>query len=240
MTEPALSGPRLLVVNADDFGLSAGVNAGILQAARHGIVTSASLMVRAPAAAEAARAVQPRTGLSVGLHLDLAEWMHDGSQWLPLYQVVDTDDAEQVSDEIDRQLASFYRLVGRAPTHIDSHQHVHRVEPVRSLVSALGARLGVPVRGATPGIEYRGDFYGQTGRGEPYREAITVEALCAVIRTLPPGFTELGCHPGYSDGLVSVYALEREAEARVLCEPAVLDEVRGADVKLVSMAAVAC
>ena len=228
-------GERLLVVNADDLGLTEGVTDGILHCARHGIVTSASLMVRAPGAEHAGRAVQALPGLSVGLHLDLAEWAHDGVEWRPLYEVVDTADADAVAAEIALQLDRFTRLVGRPPTHLDSHQHVHRSAPVQDLLVAAGARLGVPVRSCTGGIAYRGDFYGQTGKGEPYRTAITVDALCEVIAGLPPGTTELGCHPGFSDHLDSVYALERDVEARVLCAPEVLQAVRTAGVRLVAM-----
>jgi hypothetical protein len=72
----------------------------------------------------------------------------------------------------------------------------------------------VPVRGEPGAPAYRGDFYGQSGKGEPYRSAISVRALCEVITSLPPGVTELGCHPGFSDDLESVYALEREVETR--------------------------
>ena len=234
MTAP---GERLLVVNADDLGLSVGVNAGILHAARYGIVTSASLMVRGAAAAEAARSVRALPGLSVGLHLDLAEWVHDGQQWQPLYEVVDPDEAGAVAAELGRQLDRFVALVGRTPTHLDSHQHVHRSEPVRSLVLAAGARLGVPVRGEDPTLAYRGDFYGQTGKGEPYRQALTAAALIAVLESVPVGRTELGCHPGFSDDLESSYALEREVEVRVLCDPAVLAAVGRAGLRLVPMPA---
>ena len=226
---------RLLVVNADDLGLSIGVNTGILYAARHGIVTSASLMVRGPAAVEAARAVRARPGLSVGLHLDLAEWEHDGQQWRPRYQVVDTDDAAAVAVELGRQLDRFVALTGRAPTHLDSHQHVHRSEPVAALVTAAGVRLGVPVRGVSPQLSYRGDFYGQTGKGEPYRNALSVAALTAVLESLPAGLTELGCHPGFSEDLDSSYALEREVEVRVLCDPAIAATVSRAGIQLAPM-----
>jgi predicted glycoside hydrolase/deacetylase ChbG (UPF0249 family) len=230
-----VDGSRRLVVNADDLGLSDGVNAGILQAARHGIVTSASLMVRMPAAVAAACAARALPGLSVGLHLDLAEWVHDGEQWQPLYQVVDTGDADAVAEEVTRQLHRFDQLVGRPPSHLDSHQHVHRSEPVHGLLVAAGRRLGVHLRSQPGAPAYRGDFYGQTGKGEPYRSAISVRALCDLIATLPPGLTELGCHPGYSDDLESVYALEREVEARVLCAPEVLGAVRAAGVRLTAM-----
>jgi predicted glycoside hydrolase/deacetylase ChbG (UPF0249 family) len=226
---------RRLVVNADDLGLSDGVNAGILHAARHGIVTSASLMVRMPAAVAAACTARALPGLSIGLHLDLAEWVHDGQQWRPLYQVVDTDDADAVSAELVNQLQRFAHLVGRPPTHLDSHQHVHRTEPVHALLCAAAQRLGVHVRGEPGAPAYRGDFYGQTGKGEPYRSAITVQALCDVIAGLPVGLTELGCHPGFSDDLESVYALEREVETRVLCAPEVLAAVGAAGVRLTAM-----
>ena len=226
---------RRLVVNADDLGLTRGVTDGILHCARHGIVTSASLMVRAEGAEHAGRAVQALPGLSVGLHLDLAEWVHDGERWRPLYEVVDTGDAQAVEAELSRQLERFVRLVGRPPTHLDSHQHVHRSAPVQDLLLAAGTRLGVPVRSCSDTVAYRGDFYGQTGKGEPYRSAISVQALCAVVAGLPPGTTELGCHPGFSDHLESVYALERDVEARVLCAPEVLEAVRAAEVRLVPM-----
>jgi len=62
--------PRRLIVNADDFGLRAGVNRGIIEAHKNGIVTSASLMVNRPYAAEAADYARGHPKLSVGLHFD--------------------------------------------------------------------------------------------------------------------------------------------------------------------------
>src|SRR5438105_15542053 len=121
---------RYLVVNADDFGLSNGVNRGIIQAAQQGIVTSASLMVRQPAAAAAAAYARESTRLSVGLHVDLGEWIYRNGEWVHLYFVVPTDDAAAVRAEVAGQLADFNRLTGTDPTHLDSHQHVHREEPV--------------------------------------------------------------------------------------------------------------
>src|SRR5438876_8302919 len=117
---------RYLIVNADDFGLSAGVNRGILEAHRCGIVTSASLMVRWPAAVETAAIARDCPGMSVGLHLDLGEWAFRGGGWEQLYYVVDTEDSAAVSREMRQQLDRFWELTGNCPTHLDSHQHVHR------------------------------------------------------------------------------------------------------------------
>ena len=77
---------RFLIVNADDFGLSEGVNRGIIEAHEHGIVTSASLMVLKPSAASAAAYSREHPRLSLGLHLDLGEWAYDGEAWVPVYR----------------------------------------------------------------------------------------------------------------------------------------------------------
>src|SRR6476646_3057882 len=107
-----MEAPRYLIVNADDFGQSPGVNRGIVEAHEKGIVTSASLMVRWPAAAEAAAYARARAGLGLGLHVELGEWAYRGGTWTLLYQVVPADDGAAVSAEVARQLESFYRLIG--------------------------------------------------------------------------------------------------------------------------------
>ena len=210
---------RYLIVNADDFGLSAGVNRGIIRAHEEGILTSASLMARYPAAAEAAHYALQHPRLSVGLHLDLAEWVYRNDEWVARYEVVPPDDERAVADEVTRQLEAFRRLRGRDPSHIDSHQHVHRNEPARSVVSQVAERLSVPLRSVSPHIQYCGDFYGQTGEGYPYPEGISLEGLLKTIEHLPAGVTELGCHPGEDDQLDSVYRMERMQEVKVLCDP---------------------
>jgi predicted glycoside hydrolase/deacetylase ChbG (UPF0249 family) len=228
---------RQLIVNADDLGASAGVNRGIARACDDGIVTSASLMVAGSAAGEVAAWSGARPQVSIGLHLDLAEWEYRDGDWHSRYVRADTADHEQVRDEIDRQLGAFLRLLGRLPTHLDSHQHVHREQPVGSALAAIGARIGCDVRGAADrpspaGVDYRGDFYGQTGKGEPYWSALTLDALLGVVDGLPDGVTELGCHPGFVDDLDSTYRLEREMETRVLCEPALRARLEASGVLL--------
>src|SRR3954454_6238462 len=82
---------KWVVVNADDLGLSAGVNRGIFEAHERGIVTSASLMVRWAGAREGAAYAKANPRLGVGLHLDFAEWAIRDDQWVRLYQVVNLD-----------------------------------------------------------------------------------------------------------------------------------------------------
>jgi predicted glycoside hydrolase/deacetylase ChbG (UPF0249 family) len=211
-----------LIVNADDFGQSPEINAGVIEAYENGIVTSASLMVRWPAAVEAADYGATHPGLSLGLHLDLSEWAYQDEQWVPLYEVIPETDEAGVREEIDRQLGRFHELVGRSPTHIDSHQHVHRSQPVAGLLARLGSFLGVPVRDMTPGITYSGTFYGQDARGYSVPEAVSVDSLVSIVAGLPTGITELGCHPGGAVGSgATMYGPERAVEVASLCDPRV-------------------
>src|SRR5262245_61686098 len=111
-----MPGRRYLIVNADDFGQSVGVNRGIVTAHERGIVTSASLMVRWPAASEDATYGQQDARLSVGLHGDLGEWACQEGVWSAVYEVTPTKDAAAVRTEVARQLTEFCRLLGRPPT----------------------------------------------------------------------------------------------------------------------------
>jgi chitin disaccharide deacetylase len=223
---------RILVVNADDFGLSSGVNLGVARAHDEGIVTSASAMVRRDAVEEAAALARERPDLSVGLHLDLSEWVYRDGEWVALYEVLAADDPEAVEAEVAAQLARFVSLFGKDPTHVDSHQHRHLDDPIKSAVVETGRRLGVPVRDCTPEVAYRGDFYGQTGRGDPLPEAISVDALLRLLTSLPDGVTELGCHPAAEPESDSTYAAERVEELRVLCDPRVRAAVGAEGIEL--------
>jgi predicted glycoside hydrolase/deacetylase ChbG (UPF0249 family) len=212
---------RCLIVNADDFGQSACVNRGVIVAHECGIVTSASLMVRWPAAAEAAACARACPDLSVGLHLDLGEWTCCQGEWSPLYEVVPLDDAGAVAREVERQVGAFRDLVGRAPTHLDSHQHVHLQEPVLQIARSWAGELGVPLRRFTPAVRYCGSFYGQDDEGRSLPDAVSVAVLVQILASLPDGVTELCCHPADGADLDTLYRAERIIELATLCDPRV-------------------
>src|SRR5262245_13041064 len=112
---------KWLIVTADDFGISRGINRGIVDAHLSGVVTSASLMVARPACEEAVALAWQCPKLSLGLHLEL-----------------DGVDPENVPAEIERQQTRFLGLVGSAPTHVDTHHDVHRNPEVLSRLLAWG------------------------------------------------------------------------------------------------------
>jgi len=224
-------GRRWLIVNADDFGQSPAINRGVATAFEHGIVTSASLMVRWPASSAAADYARQHPTLSLGLHFDFGEWSYRSDEWLPVYRV----DMRDLKGEVRHQLETFQALTGQDPTHLDSHQHVHREEPLRSVLHELASRLDVPLRDFDPRVRYDGSFYGQSNRGYPVPGAIEASSLVRLIETLPPGVTELGCHPGEPDHTFnSMYRAERAQEVQALCDPGVRERIQSAGVHLCS------
>ena len=120
MQQAANFRPRRLIVNADDFGQTPGINAGVIRCHERGILTSASMMVRWPEAQAAAGYARAARGLSVGLHLDLGEWTYRNEEWVLLYSVTVIDDAAAVRTEVLHQLDTFRRLMGRIP-----HTSIH-------------------------------------------------------------------------------------------------------------------
>jgi len=80
------------------------VNRGVIEGHELGVVTSASLMVRWPAAAEAAAYGREHSTLSLGIHIDLGEWAYREGTWVQLYDVVPLDDIEAVKKRPPRSL----------------------------------------------------------------------------------------------------------------------------------------
>jgi predicted glycoside hydrolase/deacetylase ChbG (UPF0249 family) len=202
---------KYLIVNADDFGASRGINRGILEAHRYGILTSTSLLVNAPFSQEAAELAGSARALSVGLHFNLDIELSGWGAAFP----------EQISDAVGRQFACFAALMGQAPTHLDSHHNVHRDPRALPHLVELAARHGLPLREHSP-VRYLPNFYGRWN-GESHLEQISPQSLSRLLETeVGEGITELSCHPGYAEAdYTGSYAFEREVELQSLCAPAV-------------------
>lgn len=151
---------RRVSFSADDFGLTVGVNAAVERAHRDGILDAASLMVAAPAAADAVARARALPGLRVGLHLVLVE----GPAVLPPDRIPGLVDAQGQfpSDQarlgfayffrpdIRRQLAAEIRAqfqafaaTGLALDHANTHKHMHLHPTVASLMLQIGREFGL-------------------------------------------------------------------------------------------------
>jgi predicted glycoside hydrolase/deacetylase ChbG (UPF0249 family) len=219
---------RTLIVNADDFGLTRGVSAGILAAHRHGIVTSTTVLVTADV--DRAQLAQARdSGLGLGLHMNLTlgkpltrgRSLADGSGNFvrdPRRAAAGAD-AREVRAEAEAQIERFEKLVGRPPTHIDTHHHVGLHAPVRDVVLDVARALGVAVRSQdaaarsrarSAGLRTTDHFFGESGPDAYWSAGRTL----AHLRALPPGASEFMCHPGRFDEDLgySRYGRQREVE----------------------------
>jgi hopanoid biosynthesis associated protein HpnK len=153
---------KALIVNGDDFGLTPGVNAGILAAHTRGILTSASLFANAPATAGAIRIAARTPSLGVGCHLALV----DATPVLPADRlptlapeacsgrfrptwgsfiaaalagrIRPAEIEQEVAAQLDRLTSS-----GLALTHVDGHKHVHTYPPIFEIVARLARRFGI-------------------------------------------------------------------------------------------------
>ena len=217
-----------LIFNADDFGASTGVNRGILECHIRGVVTSTSLMVTGRAVHEAVAMSRDHPGLAIGLHWDV--WGEDEREF-------DIDDLRAVRDEFHRQLDEFHHLLGRMPTHVDSHRHAHRKEKLMPLFRELVEPLGVPLRDDGR-VRFVGGFYAQWEWMVTNLEYVSVPFLQQMLREeLGEGWTEVSCHPGYlSPDYTAVYLGEREAEVRTLTDPRIRQTIEELGIRLVSYA----
>lgn len=250
------SEPRVkrLIVNADDLGRSRGVNRGILRAHREGIVTSTTLMANAPRADEAAALVRDQRKLGVGVHLvltferplsppgEVPSLVRAGGAFPKRPQEIrGRVRGEEALAEFRRQIEHAERLLGRAPTHLDTHHFVQEDDEVLWALMEIARERDLPARHKTPAqrsqlraMEIRttdhfcDQFYG--------REAVTRDRLVDIIRALPDGTTELMCHPGEVDDelLTSSYARERPLEIAALASPDVKRAIDEAGVSLIN------
>jgi hopanoid biosynthesis associated protein HpnK len=151
---------KRLVVTADDFGAALEVNEAVEQAHGNGILTAASLMVGAPALADAVARARRAPSLHVGLHVVLV----DGRPMLPPSAIPDLVDAngnfrndltrlgaamffraavrKQLAAEIEAQFHAF-RETGLALDHVNAHKHFHLHPTVAKAIIEIGRRFGM-------------------------------------------------------------------------------------------------
>ena len=152
---------KRLIVNADDFGLHAAVNAGIAIGHREGIITSASLMAGGGAFDDAVRIAGECPRLGIGVHLTL---VGGGRPVLPPAQVSSLLDGQgcflmghpafiarylagriklcEVEAELTAQVEKVC-VAGVTPSHLDSHQHLHVLPGIFAIAKKLALRFSV-------------------------------------------------------------------------------------------------
>jgi predicted glycoside hydrolase/deacetylase ChbG (UPF0249 family) len=201
---------KRLVVCVDDFALSPGVDAAVLELGAAGRISATSCLVGVPGWRAAAPALRELRGIDAGLHLDFTESPFDAGLRHSLRSFIARAylgalPARRMAAEIRAQLDAFEDAMGRPPDHVDGHQHVHQLrgtavprgEPGTKprVIAALG---GPGLRGAalTGGLRMAPHLLGVYGFDA---DAAGYEALLARWLGLAADGDSLMCHPAAAD-----------------------------------------
>jgi chitin disaccharide deacetylase len=218
-----LTGKRL-IVNADDFGFTKDVNAGIVECHRNGILTSTTLMANGDAFDDAVRLAKENSSLDIGVHLVLVGGPGQPDSPAGLL-------AQLAKRQVDlygtmrRQVQTILNA-GLTPTHLDTHKHTHLVPAVLKALVRVAIEFGIPwvrkpadfpVAANAPNFTRRAvnsvvafaasrfdPILSRAGckttdffTGFQLTGSLGTKELVQLIRGMPEGLTELMCHPGY-------------------------------------------
>ncbi|OAN19072.1 hypothetical protein A3K86_01485 [Photobacterium jeanii] len=234
-----------LIFNADDFGLTPGVNSGTVEASLHGVVRSATMLIGMPAEQDALTHLQQAPPLRVGLHLRFTTgrpftsgaslMTPQGCCWPKeqIYQYQGFKESE-VADEIETQIAAFHRL-GITLSHLDSHHHAHCHPQILPVVREIAAshRLMLRADSDNPKAQdcryhFSHQFYDQDASIDTLLKLVDEHSSqCDVL--------EVMCHPAYVDKALqesSGYAIERDRERQILTDSRLLAELDQRGVEL--------
>lgn len=230
-----------VVVNADDFGLTEGVCAGIVKAIHAGGVTATTAMASVPGAAERLKRWAPKIPGRIGMHLQLTSGtpvlppdrvpslVGDSGQFPAIRKQVRAPRTEEIFAEWHAQIELLLRT-GIEPTHLDSHHHIHRLAAAFPAFCDLAKQYHLPARALDAGMTHA-----LRAAGVPcvdrtligwYGGDLSVESLVGILkegaRESPEARSfEVMCHPGYVDDdlpPLSRYLDDREREAAALCD----------------------
>lgn len=244
---------RLLIVNADDFGLSKGQNYGIIEACKNGLVTSTTALVNGTAIAHAVELSRCVPELAIGMHfvLTLGEPVsampgltREGRLGKWIWQMAEEGNLplDEIAYELECQYGRFVELFGCEPTHIDSHHHVHMIAQIYPIVAAFVARKGIALRIDRRQVAlsalgqdmvrssegFASDFY-----GEAVSAALFLQILDASIQRDEKSL-EVMCHPAFVDNTImgSAYCYPRLSELDVLTSESLKHAIAGRGYRL--------
>lgn len=226
-----------LIVNADDFGYSNGVNYGIIDAHRNGIVNSTTMLVNTPGVEHAALLAKQYPTLGVGVHLNLtfgkpvsenvSSLVNDTGQ----FSFKNNTDVslEEVEREWEAQIEKFLSL-GLKPTHFDSHHHVHRRPFLAPVVKSLAEKYKLPVRNVFVTNEEQIPLLTEIFIDKFYGRNLSADVFKMLPEKVPAHSTvEMMCHPAYIDTFLksnSSYCEERLTELDILTSVALPEGIK--------------
>lgn len=220
-----------LIINADDFGLTKGVNYGIVESYLNGIVSSTTMLVNTPGTNHAVSLAKEHPQLGVGIHLALtigkpvlktvSSLIDDEGNFKRLAQQRNeqTIDLDEVLKEWTAQIETFYGY-GLRPTHLDSHHHIHTWSHLVPVIEQLSKTYHLPWRNNFDVPPLNIKVVSTVFDSRFYKEGVRSDSIDAILFEHNDKDTvEVMCHPGYIDQdllHLSSYTTERALEAQIL------------------------
>ena len=235
-----------VIFNADDFGLTEGVNNGIVQAFRQGVVRSTTFMVDMPGEAHAVKLAAQIPELKIGLHLRFTagkpltghkSLIGDNGLFPAISGFWKKKDfvPVEVYDEVVAQVERFLSL-GLTLSHIDGHHHAHTHPQIAPIVYEVAQKYRVSLRGVgLAGQEEFGCRYHFTDQF--YDKNISVEYAKQLMLSYENrcDVLEVMCHPAVVDAplrSMSSYLAQREQELATLSSPEFIAFLRERDIQV--------
>lgn len=238
---------KSVIINADDFGYSPAVNAGIIKAYEDGILTSTTLMANMPGCDHAITLCKSHPGLGVGAHLTLTcgysltqgktisqqgRFYNLKNYQLNRSKMDDEEIYEEWCTQIDYLLAHDVKL-----THLDSHHHLHAFKENYEITLRIAQKYGLPFRNVNLlednfQLPYQKNVKGLLDLcNYPHIRDIShsfksdqnacLNEIEAVLKKIGEGVTELMVHPAYVDETLyfqSSFNIARIKEVSLLCD----------------------
>jgi len=239
---------RFLIVNADDFGLTKGVNEGIIKSLKEGVVTSASLLSVGRYFNDAVGLAKENLGLDIGIHLCLTEekpvlekenipslvdkdgyFLRSHRDFIFRYifgRIKSADIEREIEAQIKKVLES-----GLSPTHIDSHGYVHMLPGILTVVIKLAKKYNIKI------IRYPSEkisFYNL--KWYRYVKFCFLDLLCLLAKFNPRyrDFIKIDYFFGFMDSgqlyigtIKKTLTVFKRGVAELICHPGEYDEESG-------------
>ncbi|MGI3104811.1 chitin disaccharide deacetylase [Vibrio alginolyticus] len=227
-----------VIFNADDFGLTRGVNSGIVKAHQQGVVRSTTMMVGMDAEQHALELARHNPDLKIGVHLRFTAGvpitkhpnLTNGRAYFINYDELWSKqdfETQVVYDEAKAQVEHFLSL-GLELSHLDSHHHAHTHPQILPVIKEVANEYRVPLRGT--GLCQESMTIRYIFTDEFYDQKVSLDGLMAHLLSLKADYdlVEVMCHPAEADQaliLKSGYALQRELELQVLTSPILKEQL---------------
>ena len=235
-----------LIVNADDFGLCRGINYGIVDAYKNGILTSTTLLTNTPVLEHAIELSSQYPGLKIGLHLNIAlgKPLTDGKSLVgengEFIKPRNLDpnhiyDEKEVFDEIEAQYNKFISLMKKKPTHFDSHLFTTDSNSVMEKCAIqLAKKYNLPLRNH----DIDGFHHVRFVQFRTYNGEVGLNYIYDNIEDIVKyEYTEIMSHPGYMDSYImntSSYNLKRLEELDFLTSNKTKEMIEKYGIELIS------